>query len=360
MQTTVALRRWTDFDGVQGVLRNCLADIGGIDQYVRAGQTVVIKPNLVSNRPASTGCTTHVELVEALVRFVQTCSPGRIIVAEGTGVFGTQLDTAFPTGGWREMAARTGVELYNLDGGPHAEVRRDAPRYLHDLPFSELVLRADVFITVPVLKAHIDTDHTVALKNSLCLTPQWKRSEIHRQELLEEALVDLNRIRKPDLSVVDGWDGMEGVAGGTPYGRPAGARCMLAGADSVSVDVVARELMCIESETLYLSWSIEDGLGNGDRQNIRVVGDSVEGCRRHFASPADELMEMLPGMRVCDLAACSGCRKAVLGALYRFLEQKILEPCTIVCGKEGAVGHIEGKSWPLGTVPGAMLTRTRG
>ena len=72
------------------------------------------------------------------------------------------------------------------------------------MPFPQVILDADVFISVPCLKTHIHADHTVTLKNSFGCTPQWKRSEVHSQYLLEEFLVDLNRVRSPDLIIVDG------------------------------------------------------------------------------------------------------------------------------------------------------------
>ncbi|MBN1401970.1 MAG: DUF362 domain-containing protein, partial [Anaerolineae bacterium] len=259
----VAIEPWTDFDAVGRVLGACLASLGGMESIVSPGQRVVIKPNLTADAPASSGGTTHMELVEAIVAEVQRCAPGEIVIAEGTGRFGTALETAFLHGGWREMAARRGVTLHNLDGGPHREMSPENPRYPHPLPFSELVLNADVFISVPCLKTHISADYTVALKNSFSLTPQSQRSQIHREYLIEESLVDLNRIRKPDLVVVDGWDGADGVAGGNKFERPAGARLMIMGRDPVAVDVVSKEIMGLAMRTRYLNWAIADGVGVG-------------------------------------------------------------------------------------------------
>ncbi len=341
-RTAVALRHWTDFDALDQVLATCLADLGGMEHFVRPGQTVVIKPNLTADAPASSGGTTHVEIVEALVRQAQRCRAGRVVVAEGTGAFGASHETAFLHGGWREMAARTGVELYNLDVGPHTDIVLDHPRYPFPMPFSKLVLEADVFITVPWLKTHISADYTVALKNSYCLVPQWKRSEIHSQYLLEEALVDINRIRKPDLTVVDGWDGAEGVAGGNSFRRPAGARLMLLGADPVAVDVVSRALMEQTVRTRYLEWAIEEGLGVGELDAIGVRGDPLEECRRPFMSTTADLCDEMPQLTVHDRGACSGCRCLVSSAVRRLQGQKMLRPLQVVFGGEGDLPALDG------------------
>ncbi|MFO7917277.1 MAG: DUF362 domain-containing protein [Anaerolineae bacterium] len=345
---TVALSRWTQFKDLGRVLRNCLAHLGGMEEFVRQGQTVVIKPNLTADAPAESGGTTHVELVKEIITHVQRCHPGHIIVAEGTGRFGTRHETAFPTGGWRDMAARTGVELYNLDAGPHTEIEPEDPYYPHPIPFSKLILDADVFISVPCLKTHVSADYTVALKNSFALTPQHNRSEIHRQHLLEEALTDLNRIRIPDLTIVDGWDGAEGIAGGVDFDHPAGARLMLAGPDAVAVDLVSRELMDIHAPTRYLNWCIDKGLGIGDLQAVEVRGDPLEICVHPFMSPAQQLMDAIAALDVCDQHACSGCRVAALSAVSRFRRQKLLKPLSLVFGGQGALPSLLSKPLLVG------------
>jgi len=348
-RAVVALQRWPELSDVDRVLERCLTDLGGMARFVKPGQRVVLKPNLTANAPADSGGATHVELVEALIRLVQPCQPGRIVVAEGTGAFGTAHETAFPTGGWREMAARTGVELFNLDHGPHQEMTLEKPRYPHPLPFSQLILDADVFITVPCLKTHLGCDYTVALKNAYGQTPQWKRSEIHAQGLLEEALVDLNRIRKPDLAVVDGYDGAEGIAGGMAFDRPAGARVLIAGADPVAVDVVSREIMGLTYPTRYLTWAVEKGVGVGDLKEIEIVGASLEECRHAFMSPAEELCLLAPELTIRDQKACSGCRSAALMTLSRLRYQKLRRPLTILYGGLGTLADpLEGSTLIVG------------
>lgn len=344
----VSLHPWTEFADVGRVLEQCLADLGGIERFVRPGQVVVIKPNITANAPASSGGTTHVEIVEAIIRQVQRCSPARVIVAEGTQNFGTTLETAFPTGGWREMAARLGVELYNLDSGPHVEVSLENARYPHSIPFSKLVLDADVFISVPCLKTHLSADYTVALKNSYALTPQWKRSEIHGEYMLEEALVDLNRIRKPDLTVVDGWDGAEGIAGGIAFDRPAGARLMITGGDPVAVDVVSKEIMALRGDTRYLKWAAEDGVGVGDLGRIEVRGSSLAECRHPFMSPAQELCLSLPDVTIYDQLACSGCRIPALSILNRLRFQRVIKPLTMIFGDRGESPMVKGQVLVIG------------
>ncbi len=331
----VSLRRWDRLDETAEVLGRCLADLGGLDGVVRPGSMVVIKPNITANAPEESGGTTHLALVEALVAEVQRHQPGRVVVAEGTGAFGTTHESAFPTGGWREMAARTGVELWNLDAGSHREMPDPTGLYGEPIPLAELVLDADVFITVPCLKTHISVDYTVALKNSFALTPQPIRSDIHRRSVLEESLVAINAIRKPDLAVVDGYDGAEGEAGGTRFDHPAGARMMLAGCDPVAVDTVAREAMGLDLPARYHTWSAQQGVGVGSLARIQVVGDGLGIRRRPFLWPGDEVGAELERVRLHDLGACSGCRMPAVMGLRRFPGRALRSPVEVVYGGRG-------------------------
>jgi len=335
---TVSIRRWTRFEDVAGILAELLNDLYGGRPPVAPGATIVIKPNITANAPSSSGGTTHVELIEALVERAKGWHPGRLVVAEGTAAYGATHASAFPAGGWREMAERQGVELYNLEAGEHRLVPLGRPRYPHPLPISRLVLEADLYISVPLLKTHISADYTVALKNSFALTPQVNRTEIHRQYLLEEALADINRIRPADLVVVDGWDGAEGIAGGTDFRRPAGARTMLAGNDPVAVDVMSRQLMGLNQRTRYLQWAIDDGVGCGDLARIACLGEEPAGLCHPFMTPGDELRLIMPGLTLCDGDACSGCRVAVLSSLRRARPPRLLRPLTAVYGEyEGPI-----------------------
>ena len=151
-------------------------------------------------------------------------------------------------------------------------------------------------------------------------------------------------MRSPDLIIVDGLVGAEGIAGGVGFQHPVHAEVMLAGDDPVAVDVVARDLMMMTWRTRNLQWAIEDGLGIGDPQRIRVVGETVASCvKRRLIGAAEELQEALPGLQVHDRNACSGCRAFANTALHRFAHQKLLKPLHVIVGSEGDAPQVEGR-----------------
>lgn len=349
MRARVAIQPWNRFEDYADVLEGTLRALGDLGEIIRPGQQVIIKPNITADAPASSGGTTHVELVEALIEQIRPLRPSEIIVAEGTGRFGNRHETAFLHDGWREMAQRQSVELYNLDAGPHVTIQPKGNRCGRTIPVSRLILESDVYVSVPCLKTHLSADYTVAIKNSFALIPQKVRTELHRAYRVEEALADLATIRLPDLIVVDGWDGTEGVAGGMRFDHPAQARLMMAGTDAVAVDVVARGLMDWQrGPTRYLDWAIADGCGVGELEKIEVVAGSIDALRKPYLTAGQELEESMPGLRLHDGRACSGCRVAALSAIWRFERQRLLKPVTLIYGGDMTPPEPEGATLVIG------------
>lgn len=173
---------------------------------------VLIKPNLVSTQPPPV--TTPVALVEALiVVFQESLSRCRITVGEGTGAITYDTMHCFKELGYYEMAARHGVELLDLNTEPLVRKTRENCQQLPELYLPALL--DEVFlVSVPVLKAHSMAGVTLTMKNMMgCLPPShyrrgnsWGKSALHEQ--LDLAIVDLNRYRTPDLTVLDGSIGM--------------------------------------------------------------------------------------------------------------------------------------------------------
>ena len=207
---------------------------------------ILIKPNLVSTQPPPV--TTPVALVEALIAALRELVPRcRITVAEGTGAIDHDTFHCFRSLGYDEMAVRLGVELLDLNFEPLVrKTGKDCPR----LP--EIYLPAlldEVFLlSVPVLKAHSMAGVTLTMKNMMgCLPPSkyrrgnsWGKSALHEQ--LDQAIVDLNRYRTPDFTVLDCTIGMaEAHLWGKWCSPPVGK--LAASADPVAIDSFGADLL---------------------------------------------------------------------------------------------------------------------
>lgn len=224
-------------------------DAIGAARVLERQSAVLIKPNLIN--ASSFPITTAPQCVDAIIEYVRSRSRATIVIGEGCG--DPRLETAevFERLGYRELAARRGVDLVDLNQAPCEELRNEScpvfPRmYLPKLALSHFL------VSVPVLKAHSLAKITGTLKNMIGLAPPkhysgqygtWKKAVFHKR--IQQAIIDLNRYRTPDLSLLDATVGM-------PDFHLGGAHCdpplntLVAGFNPADVDREGARLLGLE------------------------------------------------------------------------------------------------------------------
>lgn len=221
----------------------------GAVSVLTGSRPVMLKPNLVNDSPFPV--TTPPAFCEAVVSFVRRATDAPIVIAEGCGDARLETPEVFDALGYTEMARRLGVELMDLNTAPLVRlVRKDCP------VFPEMWLPEAVFdhvlISLPVLKAHSFSRITGSMKNMMGLAPPrhyagrhgtWKKAVFHQR--MHEAIVELNRYRLPDFTVMDATVGLAEFHLGGARCRPPRA-LILAGRDARSVDRQAAELLCMD------------------------------------------------------------------------------------------------------------------
>jgi uncharacterized protein (DUF362 family) len=238
----VFIRTFTDWrEAVEPLLRRSrlLERLGG-------AATVLIKPNLVENFLPP--ITTPVELVAELAGFLRRYRPKlRILIGEGTGA--RDYDTLLPFRelGYVRLAEELGLELLDLNEAPLRRLnlpqcRRWPEMFLPEILFDSFLL------SVPVLKAHSLASVTLTMKNMMgCAPPahyqkggHWKKSSFH--ENVQAAVLDLNRYRTPDFTILDATVGMSEAHLWGPHCDPPICK-LAAAADPVAIDVYGAGLL---------------------------------------------------------------------------------------------------------------------
>ena len=132
------------------------------------------------------------------------------------------------------------------------------------------VLEADRVINVPVLKTHLQTVVTGALKNLKGVVPGREKHIIHLAGL-DDGIVDINTVVRTDLVVVDAIDCMEGT-GGPTNGRPIRVGLIIAGDNPVEVDATCLRIMGVDPHKVaHVRKAAERGLGRLD--GFEVLGE---------------------------------------------------------------------------------------
>ena len=225
----------------------------GASALLAGDRPVMLKPNLVNDSPHPV--TTSPAFCEAVITFVRQHTDAPVVIAEGCGDAGLETSEVFSRLGYHEMAQRHDVELLDLNTAPLI-LRRDQGCRL----FPEMWLPEAVFdhllISLPVLKAHSLCRFTGSMKNMMGLAPprhyagrfgNWKKAAFHHR--LDQAIVELNCYRRPDLTVLDATIGLADYHLGGAWCDPPVNR-ILAGLDARAVDREAASLLGMDWTTI--------------------------------------------------------------------------------------------------------------
>jgi uncharacterized protein (DUF362 family) len=266
MTTTsvVALRGVRD-GGVRKAVIDCLEACDWTSVIPR-NASVVIKANCCTAVPdKAEASNTDPRIAEALCELLLTRT-SRVVIGESDGLR-QKADEAFAVTGYVPMAKRLGVPLVNFSETPWTPVACE-PAGTIELP--RMLLEADVFITLPVLKTHALTYFTGAIKNQWGCLPQYNRILMHKH--LDPLLATLHRVLNPRLAIMDGIVGMEGR--GPANGKPRRMDVVLASRDSVALDATAMRLIGLEPmRSRHVVLTAEAGLGRIAAKDIRIDGD---------------------------------------------------------------------------------------
>ena len=199
-----------------------------------AGKKVVIKPNVLRSSAAEEHIVTHPSLLRAVVEKVEKMSPAAIVVGDNPGLFSYgDNENSFERTGL--MGAARGY-YRNLGDAPQRLPFN--PDFMPEVGVSGEIMDADILISLPKFKTHGLTVMTGAIKNSYGILPGAQKARLHRiagtPERFHDVIVEVFRLRVPDLFIMDAVVGMEGNGPASPDLREIGL--VLAADNAVALD----------------------------------------------------------------------------------------------------------------------------
>ena len=178
MNNKVSVVKCDRYSEVQNAVENAVSLIGGIGKFVKKGDNVVIKPNLVSKKKPEEAVTTNPEFLHAVIVMVEKAG-GNVTIAESPGgPYNTAaLKGVYSVCGVDKAIEGTNAKL-NFDTS-FTEVHFPEGKTVKKIPIINPILNADVIISLPKLKTHAMTSYTGAVKNLFGTIPGTYKAELH-------------------------------------------------------------------------------------------------------------------------------------------------------------------------------------
>lgn len=290
---------------------------------------VLIKPNLMMGEGWRTGITVHPYLIELLVREIKQLGC-EVIVGEGAG-WGCGSDEAFRGTGVSDLCERLNVTLIDFKRGKGVRVPVPDGFVLKDVLVDEVMMECDFIVSLAKLKTHCETVVSLSLKNMKGLiTEDRERLRFHLLDV-NRCLIDLNRVYKPNLSIIDGIIALEGIGPLRP-GKPKPLGILVGGTDPLSVDAVCARVMGIAPQDIrHFALAEEAGIGTMDLSAIEIRGAKLEDVTPpSYELPPLSVEDLSPyeSIKVTPGNPCSNCIASLASYLHGYIDGKIIEKAT--------------------------------
>ncbi len=283
--------------------------VKGFD-VIKPGMTVLIKPNLVKPSPSGAGVTTDARITDAVVQLVLERNPKRVIIGEGSSIgydIPGKVDslTCMEATGTADVARAYGLEMVDLNRDEVVEVYAEDAFVMPSFGVAKTAFDADIIVDLPIIKTHGRTGITCGMKNMKGVLPGIEKKRTHRSGL-DRAIVDLNRVMKPHLIVVDALLGMSGThtqpEDRVPFGR------VVCSTDVVAVDAVCASMMGFDAgEILHIKLAGEAGVGVADLEQIEIRGEPIALSARRVVRYAEAAKKRFGAVTLIEESTCTGC-----------------------------------------------------
>lgn len=271
------------------VTAEAIENAGGLKDCVNKGDTVLIKPNICTlTGEEDHPCIVDHRAVQQIVNMVLELGASRVIVAEGP-IFGNPFaGSAVKLNKYNAIQNAELLNINDLDKEDCYELKPLKSVTGKAIFIPKVYMDANVVINVAKLKTHSLTEAlaTLSLKNLFGVPPQkvygqtGNKYGLHKLGI-KEAIVDINRIRRPDFAVIEGIVGGQGM--GPVENQPVKSNIVFAGKDPVALDTAALTFMGLKvEEVLHVQFAGEQKLGIADLDKIKIVGADLASIKMKF------------------------------------------------------------------------------
>jgi uncharacterized protein (DUF362 family)/Pyruvate/2-oxoacid:ferredoxin oxidoreductase delta subunit len=261
-------------DQVLAAIQKGVDMLGGASLFVKPGERIVMKPNILIGTDPDKGVTTHPAVFRAVGKLLKDA--GAVVSYGDSPSFG-KSEPNLRKSGIKEVGDELGFTVADFDSG--REVSHKDALLVKKFVVANAVLDSDGLVSLPKLKTHGLVRFTGAVKNQFGCIPGLLKSQYHVKLPdpydFATMLVDLNTLIRPRLYIMDGIVAMEG--NGPRSGKLKRLNVLLLSRDPIAVDATACRIVCLDPEIVPTSKPGEKaGLGTYHSENIELMGEALE------------------------------------------------------------------------------------
>jgi uncharacterized protein (DUF362 family) len=238
-------------------LEMLLEPLGGISAFVKPGDRVLLKPNMLTASRPTKECITRKEIVYCVAQMVLEAG-GKPFIGDSPA-FGSAHGVA-KNNGYLPLLEELGIPLVEFHGKRYDTDSED----YRNLRLSKEAMDADVVINLPKVKSHVQLTMTLGVKNLFGCVPgkmkAWWHMEAGKEpETFATMLIETAKAIAPDLTIIDGIIGHEG--NGPMNGEPRDLGVLGASADVFALDRAMVDILGVQPELVpTVATSIKMGL----------------------------------------------------------------------------------------------------
>ncbi|MBN2531423.1 MAG: DUF362 domain-containing protein [Spirochaetales bacterium] len=312
-----------------GPLENAKRALAALDLQRIKGLKVLIKPNIGRAAHPGQGINTHPQAVAGAIEALKDAGASSIVVGESP-IVGVNTMEAFVKAGIKEVTDKYGCDLLDLNAAKPLKKEIPGSRILGFTRICPAVFNFDYILSLPVAKCHMHTGVTLSIKNMKgCLWQhekvryhqlEYRPGEIYKEKTLDSAISDLATVLLPQISLVDGYIGMEGM--GPSGGEAITSDFAVASWNPIAADIHTCVMMGIDPREIPHLAIISERMGIPlDPAFYEVCGERRDDYKDYivpYARPPVSISIKYPDIKVYDCDSCSACQSTVMLFLKRF------------------------------------------
>ena len=275
---------------VDEAVRQGIALLGGLEQFIRKDEKVLLKPNLLARALPQKAITTHPAVFSAVCKLLMDEGYAHVSYGDSPGNPTTTPEKATDTCGLAAVAAAHGIPLADFNSG--SVVHFPEGHTAKSFYLCRAVQDMDAMINICKMKTHALERITGAVKNLYgCITGVNKatgHAHYPNSDVFADMLADLNLCVKPRLHIMDGIVAMEG--NGPSSGTPISMNVLLFSADAVALDSVFAGLIHLDPAAVPTCVSgAKVGVGTMNYTEIEIITPdgtlTMEEAQKKYGNP---------------------------------------------------------------------------